>query len=93
MTPSGSISIMQQIDHAELARLLDEAAEKGARRALASVGLHDQDAGDDVRELRGLLESWRETKKTVGVTIVKAFTTAFLAVLAAGTYIHFGGDK
>ena len=87
MTPSGSISIMQQIDHAELARLLDEAAEKGAKRALASVGLHDQDAGDDVRELRGLLESWRETKKVVWparkeAMQMTAYVFAFVFVMA-----------
>ncbi len=44
---------------AELEAMLERAAHRGARRALESVGLHDDKAGDDVRDLRGLIRDWR----------------------------------
>lgn len=68
-------------------RLIEEAAEVGARRALARVGLQDDDAIHDVRELRNLLDSWRQTKVTIGQTITKAITTFILGALAAGLAI------
>lgn len=77
------------ISAVELQQMLNEAAELGAKRALEKVGLHDDSAGDDVRELRSLLDGWRETKRTVGNTIAKAITTAILTALAAGLILHF----
>lgn len=73
----------------ELQQMLNQAAELGAKRALEKVGLHDDGAGEDVRELRGLLESWRDTKKTVGQTITRIITTGILAVLATGLWMHW----
>lgn len=70
----------------ELKQLIENAAEAGAERALAKVGLHDENAGHDVRELRGLLDSWRETKKAVTQTIARSITTAILGALAAGLW-------
>ena len=83
----------RDIDDDMLLLLLDRAAEGGAKRALEKIGLHDDDAGNDVRELRGLLETWRDTKRTVGDTLAKVITTAILATLAAGAWIQFGGPK
>ena len=77
---------------AELELLIDRAAKKGAREALRDIGLYDDDARDDVREIRSLLEAWRDTKRTVGQTITRFFTMALLALLAAGAYMEFG-DK
>lgn len=73
----------------ELKQLIESAAEAGADRALVKVGLHDENAGTDVRELRGLLDSWRETKKTVTQTIARTITTAILAALAAGLWWNY----
>lgn len=39
----------------ELQAMLDAATETGARRALASLGLHDGEAAQDMRDLRRLL--------------------------------------
>ena len=72
----------------ELQAMFDQAAERGAQRALEKVGLHDDDAGDDVRQLRGLLDSWKETKKTVGNTIAKMMTVAILGALATGLWFN-----
>lgn len=70
----------------ELQAMFDQAAERGAQRALEKVGLHDDDAGDDVRELRGLLDTWRDTRRTVNQTITRIITASFLAALAAGLW-------
>ncbi|WP_366914823.1 DUF6127 family protein [Hyphomonas sp.] len=72
----------------ELELLIVRAAAAGARKALADVGLHDEDAGKDVQELRGLLESWRDTKRTVTQTIARIITGAILFALAAGAWLH-----
>ncbi len=73
----------------EIETLIERAAERGAKKALANVGLHDEDAGRDVQELRGLLEAWRATRRTILQTITRVVTTAILTALAAGAYLHF----
>ena len=75
---------------AELELMIDRAAKKGAREALKDIGLYDDDARDDVREIRSLLEAWRDTKRTVGQTVARFFTMALLTLLAAGAYMEFG---
>lgn len=75
---------------AELEILLDRAAKRGAKEALRDIGLCDQDAYGDMKEIRSLLEAWRDTKRTVGQTIAKTLTMALLALLAAGAYMEFG---
>jgi len=77
----------------EQQRLIESAAEEGAKRALEKVGLSDPDAGDDVKELRNLLDSWRGAKRTIGQTVVRIITTAALMALAVGIYAKFGGDN
>ena len=75
----------------EMALMIERAAEAGAKKALRDVGLSDDDANIDVKELRNLLDSYRSAKRTVGKTIVQAFTTLFLAALLAGAYFNFNG--
>jgi transposase len=73
----------------ELESMLDRAAKKGARAALEEIGLHDEQAGKDLDELRSLLASWRDTKKAMWTTVVKVITTAVLLFIAGavGFYI------
>tara|TARA_R110000822_G_scaffold152242_1_gene291533 strand:+ start:555 stop:800 length:246 start_codon:yes stop_codon:yes gene_type:complete len=73
----------------EIKILVEQAAEAGARKALRNIGLSDEDALTDVSELRGLLESWRSAKKTVGKTIIQSVTTLILGGLIAGSYFNF----
>lgn len=73
----------------ELQQLIEHAAEAGAKRALEKVGLHDENAGHDVRELRSLLDVWRDTKKTVSQTIARSITTAILGALALGAWYNY----
>tara|TARA_R110000751_G_scaffold47620_1_gene106557 strand:+ start:297 stop:542 length:246 start_codon:yes stop_codon:yes gene_type:complete len=77
----------------EMAKLVEQSAELGARKALRDIGLSDEDALSDVSELRGLLDSWRSTKKTVARTVIQAVTTLVLGGLLAGSYFNFFGKQ
>ncbi|MBI1775214.1 MAG: hypothetical protein HYR63_07705 [Proteobacteria bacterium] len=82
----------------ELAQLMERAAEAGARKALAAVGLSDEDAASDVRDLRGLLDAFRTVKHMVAHTIVntaaRVLTIAVIAGLMAwaGIKLHLITD-
>ena len=92
MTTSGNqhdtCSVIATMNELEIEALIERAAERGARKALAQVGLQDEDAGRDVQELRGLLEAWRAARRTILQTVTRLITTAILTALAAGTYLH-----
>ena len=80
----------------EFEELLARAAERGARRALADVGLDGPEAANDIRELRGLLEAFNTAKHTAWQTVIKMVTTGFLLALVAGALIKlkvFGGGQ
>jgi len=80
----------------EFEELLARAAERGARRALADVGLDGEDAAHDIRELRGLLEAFDAAKHTAWQTVIRLVTTGFLLALVAGAVIKlkvFGGGQ
>lgn len=62
--------------------LLEAAAERGAKKALVQVGLHDDDAMGDLRDLRGLLGAYRTVKSSILATVGKAIAVAILAALA-----------
>lgn len=74
------------VSEPELELLLTRAAEAGARKALRDIGLHDDDAAVDVRELRGLLESWRDAKATAFRTFIGWATKGLLVMLALGAW-------
>ena len=67
--------------------LLDGAAERGAERVLAHLGLENGHAARDIRELRDLLEAWRDARRTAWQTTVKMVTTGLLAVILVGAAI------
>jgi hypothetical protein len=76
--------------------LLNRAAERGARRALADVGLDGDDAAHDIRELRNLLDAFNAAKHTAWQTVIKMITTGFVLALLAGTLIKlkmYGGGQ
>ena len=74
---------------AEMEAMVERAAEAGAKKALREAGLSDDDALNDVRELRNLLDSFRFARRTFQRTIVQAITTIFLGALMAGAYFNF----
>ena len=67
--------------------LLDRAAERGAERCLAHLGLENGHAAKDIHELRDLLEAWRDARRTAWQTTVKVVTTGILAALLVGAAI------
>ena len=71
----------------DLDDLLTRAAERGAERCLAHLGLENGHAARDIRELRDLLEAWRDARRTAWQTSVKVVTTGILAALLVGAAI------
>ena len=67
--------------------LLERAAERGAERCLAHLGLENGHAAKDIHELRDLLEAWRDARRTAWQTTVKVVTTGILAALLVGAAI------
>jgi len=67
--------------------LLAHAAERGAERVLSHLGLENGHAARDIRELRDLLEAWRDARHTAWQTFVKVLTTGLLAALLVGAAI------
>ena len=95
MTPPRSDGFVRMPD-AEFEAILTRAAEEGAKRALADVGLDGPEAAHDIRELRGLLDAFNEAKKTAGLTIVKMLVTGLVMALLAGAFVKlklFGGGQ
>ena len=75
--------------------MLGRAAERGARRALADVGLDGEDAASDIRELRSLLEAFNTAKHTAWQTLIRITTTGLILALMAGAAVKlklFGGQ-
>ena len=66
----------------------------GKARALADVGLIDEKAADDIRDLRSLLGAVRIARHTAWQTVVRLATTGLILALIAGVAIKlkFGGQ-
>ena len=64
------------------------------KSVLKEVGLHDDDAGNDVRDLRSLITDWRGMKKTIWQTIARVGTVFVLGILMLGAWSKInGGDS
>ena len=61
------------------------------KSVLKEVGLHDDDAGNDVRDLRSLITDWRGIKKVVWQTLARAGTMFVLGLLMLGAWSKLGG--
>jgi 2-iminoacetate synthase ThiH len=71
----------------ELEAMLDRAAKRGATQALAAIGLHDENAAVDVREMRSLLEAWRDTRRSIWNTSIKLLTVAILTFISGAVWM------
>ncbi len=85
--PATLVENMLLLRREEFDDLLDRAAERGAERALAHLGLENGHAAKDIRELRDLLQAWRDARRTAWQTAVKVITTGILAALLVGAAI------
>tara|TARA_R100001082_G_scaffold100224_1_gene69259 strand:+ start:1346 stop:1591 length:246 start_codon:yes stop_codon:yes gene_type:complete len=80
---------MADLTEEQLEAMLDRAAKKGAAEALREVGLQDEDAANDIKEMRGLLDAWRLTKRSMWSTTVKMGTVAILTFIATAVWMTF----
>lgn len=72
----------------QLKVLLEAAAEVGAKKALASVGLHDEEAANDVRDLRKVMSDWRAMKRGALTSLVNLIVLGMAALMGAGVLWH-----
>jgi len=70
----------------QLESLLERASHKGAQRALADIGLQDTEAVHDIKDLRNLIDGYRELKRTVASTVLKWFIVAFLGFVSLAVW-------
>jgi hypothetical protein len=88
----------QSIKSTGVTMLIDEIAlrqivREEMKSVLKEVGLHDDDAGNDVRDLRSLITDWRGVKKIVWQTLARAGTMFVLGLLMLGAWSKLnGGD-
>ena len=80
---------MADLTEEQLEAMLDRAAKKGASEALREIGLQDEDASSDIKEMRSLLDAWRLTKKSIWSTTVKMGTVAVLTFIATAVWMTF----
>ena len=74
----------------ELEDMLDRAARRGAKEALRSIGLLDDDAQKDITEMRSLLEAWRDTRRSIWSTVTKLVTVGVLTFIAGAVWMTMG---
>ncbi len=77
----------------EFEELQISAVRKGVRQVLKEVGLDGDDAAEDIKELRNLLEAWKDARKIFWQTTVKMATTGLLvAICGCVLWKIKGGD-
>ena len=74
----------------ELEEMLDNAASRGAKEALRSIGLLDDDAAKDIIEMRNLIEAWRDIRRSIRSTVVKMTTVGVLTFIAGAVWMTMG---
>lgn len=73
--------------------MLSQAAELGANRALARLGLDDANALGDLSELRQLLQAWRDAKASAWKAAIEWIVRGVLALLLLGIAFRLGELK
>ena len=86
---------MSDYDHSEvslprraLEAMLEDAAERGAKKALASVGLDDDKAADHIRGLRDLFSMYRFVRNGALKQIGQG-----IALVVIGALVFFASTK
>ena len=80
----------QGADMVTLRALVEEASGAGAERALAALGLKDEQARRDMDDLRELLRAWRDAKRSAWKAVVAWTVRILLALLVAGMAVKMG---
>ena len=74
----------------ELEAMLDRAAKRGAKLVLRELGLHDESASVDIREIRSLLDTWRQTRQSIWNTFIKITTIAVFTFIGMAIWMKLG---
>ena len=74
----------------ELEDMLDRSAKRGAKLVLRELGLQDESAAVDIREIRSLLDTWRQTRLSIWNTFVKITTIAVFTFIGAAIWMKLG---
>ncbi|ROH85748.1 hypothetical protein ED236_08360 [Pseudomethylobacillus aquaticus] len=85
--PAALTENMMLLRKEDFEELLNHAAERGAERVLSHLGLENGHAARDIRDLRDLIEAWREARHTAWQTFIRVLTTGLLAALLVGAAI------
>lgn len=72
---------MPELTPDELEALLNKVAKRAVKEAMRELGLEEATAAEDMRELRGLLDAWRDTKRTIRQSIVGMISKAFMGLV------------
>ena len=75
---------------AAMEAMIERASAAGAAHALAALGLDDERARDDVRELRELLSAWRDAKTSAWKAVVDWAVRGVLALLLVAIAVRMG---
>ena len=78
---------------AELAAIrvmIEEASDRGAHRALTTLGLEDEEARADMDELRELLRAWRDAKSSAVKAVFHWLIRLVVALALIGLAAKFG---
>lgn len=85
-----------KVDGADLVTLraiVEEASEVGAHRILASIGLDDARATEDLSELRELLRAWRDAKASARNAAIGWIVRGLCALLLLGLAVRLGATE
>lgn len=77
-------------DLVTLRAIVEESSEMGADRAMARLGLSDDNAQDDIDELRELLQAWRDAKASASKAAIQWVVRGVLALLLIGIAVRIG---
>ena len=70
---------------------LREIVHQSVREAFKEVGLHADDARDDIKSLRGLLSTYRYAQSAIIKTVVTFITVGVLSLISLGFYNRMKG--
>lgn len=77
-------------DLVTLRAIIEETSEMAAARVLERIGLADDNAVDDLGELRELLQAWRDAKSSAWKAAVEWMVRGVLALLLIGIAVRLG---
>ena len=80
----------QGSDLVTLRAIVEESSELGANRVLNRLGLDDDNAPDDLDELRELLGAWRAAKASASKAVIEWVVRGVMAALLIGIAVRLG---